>query len=229
MLQVFDPLRDITFLTVAFRLVVAMVCGGAIGIERTYKRRPAGFRTHILICIGAAMTTMTSEYLIMYMHYYTDVARLGAQVIAGIGFIGAGTIIVTRRQRVKGLTTAAGFWASAIIGLAIGLGYYEGAIVTTVLIIAIELIFSRLEYWIIGRNPEAILYIEYDKRESMKTTLSMLQEQNVKVHDLEISQVSEDSANSCAVINVRMHGGMDFNQLIKQISEVDGIYTVEEL
>lgn len=82
-----------------------------------------GFRTHILVCIAAAITTLTSQYLYVVMHYYTDMARLGAQVIAGMGFIGAGTIIVTRRNRVKGLTTAAGLWGAAIVGLAIGAGF----------------------------------------------------------------------------------------------------------
>ena len=115
------------------RLACALICGGIIGIERSYKRRPAGFRTHILICIGAAITTLTSQYLYLNMHYFTDMARLGAQVVAGIGFIGAGTIIVTKRQSVKGLTTAAGLWTSAIIGLAFGGGFYEGGILATVL------------------------------------------------------------------------------------------------
>ena len=107
MLSVFDGLRSVTTLSVFVRLACAFICGGIIGIERSYKRRPAGFRTHILICIGAAITTLTSQYLYLNMHYFTDMARLGAQVVAGIGFIGAGTIIVTKRQNVKGLTTAA--------------------------------------------------------------------------------------------------------------------------
>ena len=128
MLSVFDGLRSVTTLSVFVRLACAFICGGIIGIERSYKRRPAGFRTHILIFIGAAITTLTSQYLYLNMHYFTDMARLGAQVVAGIGFIGAGTIIVTKRQNVKGLTTAAGLWTSAIIGLAFGGGFYEGGI-----------------------------------------------------------------------------------------------------
>ena len=107
MLPIFDGLRDVTIASVAVRMVLAVICGGIIGMEREFKRRPAGFRTHILICLGAAMTTLTSQFLYLNMHYYTDMARLGAQVVAGMGFIGAGTIIVTLRQRVKGLTTAA--------------------------------------------------------------------------------------------------------------------------
>ena len=132
MLSIFDGLRDFTLMAVTVRMLLAVVCGGIIGMERTLHRRPAGFRTHILVCLGAAMTTLTSQYLYLYLDYYTDMARLGAQVVAGIGFLGAGTIVISR-QRVRGLTTAAGLWAAAIIGLAVGAGFYEGAILATIL------------------------------------------------------------------------------------------------
>lgn len=116
MLPIFDGLRDVTLTSVTIRMLLAVLCGGIIGLEQAYKRRPAGFRTHILICLGAAITTLTSQYLYLNLHYYTDMARLGAQVVAGIGFIGAGTIVVTRQQRVKGLTTA---------GRPLGFRYYR--------------------------------------------------------------------------------------------------------
>ena len=142
--------------------MLAVLCGGIIGIERAYKRRPAGFRTHILICIGAAITTLTSQYLYLNLHYFTDMARLGAQVVAGIGFIGAGTIIVTRQQRVKGLTTAAGLWTSAIIGLAFGGGFYEGGILATGVYHGWQSRCSReLEYRVLEHVPEINVYMEY--------------------------------------------------------------------
>ena len=100
MLTVFASLRALSMVSVAVRMCLAVLCGGMIGLERTYRRRPAGFRTHMLICLGAAITTLTSQFLVLYMGYYTDMARIGAQVVAGIGFIGPGTIIVTRHQRV---------------------------------------------------------------------------------------------------------------------------------
>ena len=90
MLSIFDFARDLNFLGVSFRLILAMICGGLIGLEREYKRRPAGFRTHILICLGAAITNMTNLYLFLKLNLFTDISRFGAQVIAGIGFIGAG-------------------------------------------------------------------------------------------------------------------------------------------
>ena len=159
MLSIFDGLRDITLASVAFRLILSTLCGGIVGMEREFKRRSAGFRTHILICLGAAMTTLTSEFWLVYMRYYLDAARLGAGVVAGMGFIGAGTIIVTRRQRVKGLTTAAGLWTVAVVGLAIGAGFYEGGLLTTVLILLAEMLFSKLEYHIMATAPEINLFI----------------------------------------------------------------------
>ena len=115
MLHCLDFLRGMDLLSVTVRVLLAVLCGGMIGIERSEKRRPAGFRTHILICLGAAMTTATSQYVYVVLGLYSDVARLGAQVIAGISFIGAGAIIMTKWRRVRGLTTAAGLaWKSGV-------------------------------------------------------------------------------------------------------------------
>ena len=160
MLKCFDFVRELNFLAITVRLVLAVLCGGAIGMEREYKRRPAGFRTHILICLGAAVTTLTAQYIYLVLHLYTDVARLGAQVVAGIGFIGAGTIIVTKRQHVKGLTTAAGLWTSAIIGLVCGAGFAECAIFATVMVLVAELLLIKIEYRLTGQKRDINLYIE---------------------------------------------------------------------
>jgi uncharacterized membrane protein YhiD involved in acid resistance len=143
------------------RLGFAVFCGGVIGLERGRKRRPAGFRTHMLVCLGAALAMLISQYLSMMEKDFwsvltsfvanTDVSRLGAQVINGIGFLGAGTIIVTGRQEVKGLTTAAGLWASACMGLTIGAGFVEGAFFGCILISFTIIVFSRLERFIVSR------------------------------------------------------------------------------
>ena len=229
MLSCFDPLRDLTLLSVTVRMVLACLCGGLIGVEREYKRRPAGFRTHILICLGAAMTTLTSQYLCL-AHYYTDAARLGAQVIAGVGFIGAGTIIVTRRQRVKGLTTAAGLWVAAIIGIAIGSGFYEGGIATTLLVLLAELVFSRLEYRILANAPEINLYIEYRDRAALDELLRLYREQGLKVVNLEITRSKgSEKRNACAIFTVRMDRRHTVEQLLRDIIAVDGVFQVEEL
>ena len=230
MLSVFDSLRDVNMVSVTVRMFLAVLCGGIIGIEREYKRRPAGFRTHILICLGAAMTTLTSQFLYLELHYYTDMARLGAQVVAGVGFIGADTIIVTQRQRVKGLTTAAGLWASAIIGLAIGGGFYEGALFATFLIILAELLFSKLEYRMLENAPEINLYMEYTDRSCLEQVLKLYREKNVKVLNMEITRATgSEHHNACAIFSLRLNKKCKVELLLDAIHRVDGVAAVEEL
>ena len=230
MLSVFDSLRDVNMVSVTVRMFLAVLCGGIIGIEREYKRRPAGFRTHILICLGAAMTTLTSQFLYLELHYYTDMARLGAQVVAGVGFIGAGTIIVTQRQRVKGLTTAAGLWASAIIGLAIGGGFYEGALFATFLIILAELLFSKLEYRMLENAPEINLYMEYTDRSCLEQVLKLYREKNVKVLNMEITRATgSEHHNACAIFSLRLNKKCKVELLLDAIHRGEGVAAVEEL
>ena len=230
MLTLFDGLRDVTIWSVALRMTLAVVCGGIIGIEREYKRRPAGFRTHILICLGAAMTTLTSQYLYLVLGQYTDMARLGAQVVAGIGFIGAGTIIVTRRQRVKGLTTAAGLWAAAIIGLTLGGGFYEGGLFATLLILIAELFFSRVEYRMLKNAPEVNLYVEYGDNRTMDVLLQEFREHGLKILNMGIIHShSNEEHNACAIFTLRLHKGLDVDHLKREILATGGVVSVREL
>ena len=229
MLSIFDSLREVTLLSVTIRMLLAVVCGGIIGIEREFKRRPAGFRTHILICLGAAMTTLTSQYLYLCMGQYTDMARLGAQVVAGIGFIGAGTIIV-RRQRVKGLTTAAGLWAAAIIGLTLGGGFYEGGLFATALILIAELFFSRLEYRMLKNSPEVNLYIEHTDKSCIEELLRLFREADMKILNMGIIRSdSTEKHNACAIFTLRLRKGTHQEDLLDQARATPGVVSVRQL
>lgn len=227
MLDKLSFLRELTPFSVILRLAFAMVAGGLIGLEREYKRRPAGFRTHVLICLGACMTTMTSQYLALAMKYTVDVARLGAQVVAGIGFIGAGTIIVTRQQHVKGLTTAAGLWACAIVGLAIGAGFFESAAICLCLILLAEILFVKLEYMLLRRSREHILYIEYNGPACLEEILSCFKQKNTQVNSMEITRNDACSTNSIFYIHSKRSTGI--KQLCESVSAISGVMSVEEL
>ena len=230
MLTIFDNLRQMTLLSVVLRMVLAAICGGCIGLEREFKRRPAGFRPHILICLGAAVTTVTGEYLYRVMGYYTDVSRMGAQVVAGIGFIGAGCIMVTRRRRVKGLTTAAGLWASAVIGLCLGSGFFEGGIFATVLVLAAEMLFSRLEYRMLENSAEINLLVEYSDKTCLDKVLAMLDEIQVKIQNMVITRSPESEKNTASVLfTLQVNKKHRTETIITDISAVDGIVAVEEL
>lgn len=230
MLTQWDALRLLTTESTLLRMLLAILCGGIIGIEREMKRRPAGFRTHILICMGAAMTTMTGQYLAYYTGYSTDPSRLGAQVIAGIGFIGAGTIIVTKHRRVRGLTTAAGLWAAALVGLALGCGFYEGAILTTVLIMAAELFFSKMEYQLLQTTSEMKIYVEYTDIDGMEQLLRRFREKRIRVLNMEITNaVKNEKHNASAIFFLRLHKRCRPAQILESIRSLENVVIAVEL
>jgi len=224
-----DSLRDFTMLSVALRMVFSVLCGGFVGIEREHKRRPAGYRTHILVCLGAAMTTITSQYLLVN-GWTTDPARLGAQVVAGIGFIGAGTIIVTRRRKVKGLTTAAGLWVSAIIGLAIGAGYFEAGIIATFLVLLAEILLSKIEWYISSKAKNINIYIEYDEDESIAEIAEEIKKMDVGIIDIEITRSkAAEGPLMGAIFVIQLSRKSKRGEILQNIARIRGVTTIEEL
>lgn len=222
-------LRQPDLLGMTVRILLALVCGGAIGLERTEKRRPAGFRTHILICLGAAMTTATSQYLYVVMDYPISVSRMGAQVIAGVSFIGAGAIMMTKWRRVRGLTTAAGLWVVAIVGLCCGTAFYEGAIYATVLVLVAEVFFSKLEYRVLRDMREITVYTEYARPSCLEDIVSKCHMLGVKIVDVEITRKSGDEGNSsCAVLALHSRQGAGREDIIRELAAIDGVTTVIE-
>ena len=219
---------------VVARFALAVLCGGLIGIEREHKHRPAGFRTHTLVCIGAAMTTMTGQYLqtlrdISPDNFVADPARLGAQVIAGIGFIGAGTIIVTRRRQVKGLTTAAGLWTAAIVGLCCGAGFFEGAVFATIIIILAELVFARLEYFIVSNAKCFNLFVEYSEGAVLANIVDTIKKSGAYVADMEITKSTSVEKHLCATFSMKLPRQLSHASMMTLVAKIEGVVAVEEL
>ena len=230
MFEFFDTFRDLTMTSILLRMVLSVICGGFIGLERTYKRHDAGFRTHTLICIGACMTTLIGQYLSLVMGYYTDITRLGAQVIAGVGFIGAGAIIVTQREQVKGLTTAAGLWASAIVGLSLGAGFFEGGLYTTLLILIAELYLSKLEYYIFRHSKEMNLYLEYVDSSTLELILALFRTKGITVQNMEVTRSKgSERHNAGALMLLRLNDTITPKDLLLRLNEMDGILLAAEL
>lgn len=228
MLESINALRTISFGTVALRMILAFLCGTAIGFERSYKNRPAGFRTHILVCVGAATASMTGVYLYLNMGLPTDISRLGAQVVSGLGFIGAGTIIVTRNRTVKGLTTAAGLWACGVIGLALGAGFYEGGIVATALILFTETIIAQAATHI-KTTPEFRITLHYRHKPALDQVMRYCKDQRVAITDLRvISRSDNEHPNYVAVLSLRPSRRLNRDMLLAHIRNVHGVQEVEE-
>ena len=243
MLTILEPLRYMTADNVLgvtlLRLLFATFCGGVIGLERGRKRRPAGFRTHMLVCLGATLAMLISQYLSMMEKNYwselttfvanTDVSRLGAQVINGIGFLGAGTIIVTGRQEVKGLTTAAGLWASACMGLTIGAGFVEGAFCGCVLISLTIILFSRLERFIVSRVRNINLYIEFVHVDDLGSIIKAIKEKGIRIFDVEMHKAKREEKNQSAVFSVRLPKRMLHTEVMTALAAVKNVCAIEEL
>ena len=221
-------LRQPDLLGMTVRVLLARVCSGLIGLERSNKRRPAGFRTHILICLGAAMTTATSQYMYVVMRYPISMSRMGAQVIAGVSFIGTGAIIMTKWRRVRGLTTAAGLWVVAIVGLCCGAGFYEGAVYATFLVLVAEVFFSKLEYSLVRRDRLVNVYIEYAKPSCLEEMVSRCHILGAKIVDVEITKKSDKGGNSCAVFALRSRQGAGREDILRELAGIEGVLTVVE-
>ena len=231
MLRCFDFIREMNMLAITARLVLAVLCGGVIGLEREVRRRSAGFRTHILICMGSAITILTNLYLYQVMHLYTDISRMGAQVIAGVSFVGAGTIIVTRSNRVKGLTTAAGLWTASIIGLACGAGYAECAIFSTLMVMLAELVLIRIEYRFVKRSREINLYVEYSLPSTVQRLVRVLRTENIPMNDMEVNRMSEanGSYRYSAILTILLTRQDLEQKIIQKFEQTDGVLAVEKL
>ena len=234
-------LRELHFASVVVRLALAMLLGGCIGLERGRKRRPAGFRTYMLVCLGAALTVLLSLYeftmvtgpwsdICAEIGIKTDVSRFGAQVINGIGFLGAGTILVTGRQQVKGLTTAAGLWASACMGLAIGAGFYECVVLCTVLIFLCMRFLPAFENYLVERARFINIYVEFRSLDDLGSIISRIKSQGARICDVDINRGrTERSINPNAVFAIRLQQKQPHTQVLTAIAALDSVYTIDEV
>ena len=175
LMQILNWLRSPTSLwVVLIKLALAVLIGGIIGMERGKQGRAAGMRTHIFVTVGSALTAMMGLFTSSALGFSSDPLRISAQVISGIGFLGVGTILLKGRFQITGLTTAAGLWCTATIGLALGVGFYEGALGAFVASMLVVTILHKLEYKIIKRSDRFGIYVEIDSDAAVSKTLERL-------------------------------------------------------
>ena len=229
MVGIFDSFRNITTASVILRVVLAMILGSVIGLERSSKNRPAGFRTHVLVCCGASAASMTGHYIYLVLNMPADPTRIGAQVITGLGFIGAGTILITSKNKVKGLTTAAGLWATGIVGLALGAGFYEGGIIAGVLILTAETVFGWLGQFI--RHAEEFrITVRYCEKSVLDSVLRFCKDRNLSIKDLKIMGSRERNAAAYrALITLLSYSGTGSRELLEGVRKMDGVFSAQIL
>jgi putative Mg2+ transporter-C (MgtC) family protein len=213
---------------VVLRLLLSVGLGGAIGYEREHTSRPAGFRTHILVCVGAALVMVTSEFT--FRNYSglasIDPTRLGAQVVSGVGFLGAGTII-RDGFNVRGLTTAASLWAVSCIGIAAGAGFYSGAVVATVFIFLTLLTLKKAEKHFSKKNRYRTFIVESDNTPGLVGTVSgLLERYEIDIKNMQLFKGKENELR--IKLLVKMPGSTVDLQTLTDLQAIEGVRRVFE-
>lgn len=228
-MEIMDLLRQLNPLSIVVRVILAMLIGGIIGTERLKKNQPVGSRTYMVVCLGACLVMLTNQY-IFNMFNSGDPTRLGAQVISGIGFLGAGTIMVTGNNKIKGLTTAAGLWSSACIGLAIGIGFYEGAIAVGIAILFIMTSFKKMERKILRKSKSLSLYVNVESSVALNNMIAECHSRKIRVDDIQVSKPRKGTKGGIiAFLTLKLNQKQSHTELVHQLSELDGILYIEEL
>ena len=223
-------LREVNTISIILRLTLATICGGILGNERGRKKRPAGFRTHILVCIGSAMVMITSQYMTDVLNISTDASRMGAQVISGIGFLGAGTIIVVGRNQIKGLTTAAGLWSCACMGLAIGIGFYEGAIITCAFLFGVLTLLHKMDLHLRTHSRILDVYAELKDISGVTNFLDMVKSDGTKISNLEVKKSHEMDKHIIGLtMTLTLYKKIDHEEYILKLHTIENVCSVEEI
>lgn len=208
--------HEFNIVTVSLRLVMAMVVGASIGIERGRKGSPAGLRTYMFVSLGAALTMLISQYDYHMIHgqwaelsaaygFSIDVSRYSAKVTSGIGFLAAGTILVNRRQKVKGLTSAASLWASACMGIVVGAGFYGCVLAGFLMILICNLVLSPVSTWVAEQSRDMNVYVEYTNFGDLQEILHLLRGQDIEIYDIDIARGKKKRGeNPSAVLSFRL-------------------------
>lgn len=219
----FESLNEFNIISVVVRVFLAMLLGGCIGLEREKSKRPAGFRTHILVCVGSCMTALIGLYVVYEMGATSDPLRVAAQVISGIGFLGVGTILVKEHDHITGLTTAAGLWTTAAIGIACGYGFYIGALLGTLVVAITAAILYKLEGRGRKKNQKVTLYIEIKGTELLNEYIDWISE-NYKAKSINVvAPRSAMNGNVGLEVVLPVFGNADMKTILEEIRTKEGV------
>lgn len=216
-------------LSMVVRLLSAVIVGTVIGVDRALKRRGAGIKTHVLVCLGATLVMMTGQYIQIHFVGNMDVARLGAQVISGVGFLGVGTIIVTGRNQVRGLTTAAGLWACACIGLAIGIGFIDGALIALAMVFLTFKVLTKVDGWLHTYAKVFDLYLEFPTNKCVSLFIEELHKQGIKIVSFELGKSKIKGEGPNAILCIEVKDRSKRPTMVDTIRSMEYVKFVEEL
>ena len=216
----------ITNQDIIMRLFIALIVGGLTGLERESSHQFAGFRTHILVSVGSCITSITSLSLFFQYNSYSNIdpARLSAQVLSGVGFLGAGAILKTSNG-IRGLTTAAGIWATACIGIAVGYGYYILAISAWLFVMITLYILKNIDKMIF-KKKQTIFNIKTDNIEIISSIYEMFQRSQISVKNIEINSDTNNIKINLLTVHDRR---IVLDEVIKELSKLKNIISIDYL
>ena len=222
-------IREVTYLAVILRIVAAVQVGGIIGFEREMKNRAAGLRTYILVCVGSCMIMLTNQYI--YQSFAVgDPVRMAAQVVSGIGFLGAGTIIVTKRSQIKGLTTAAGLWSTAGLGIAIGIGFYEAAFAGAFVILIVITLMQKMDDSMRKKSTRMDIFLEVHKEFSLGDILRQLKSLDMEASNFQRERDSETQSELRAYsLTLKLNKRRKHTEVLADLMKIPGVEYLEEL
>ncbi len=217
--------------TAFIKMLLASVCGALIGLEREMKGRPAGLKTFSLVCLGATLIMITNDYIYTYITGGTgDITRMAAQVISGIGFLGAGAIIVTGHNQIRGLTTAASLWVTASLGITIGSGFYFGAIAGFCVIYLSAFLYQHIDEKIVQHSRIMRIYVEGINEDFMLRMIDFLNQKHAKVISLKRRSESKwYAADTCADIELDFGKRISHVEILNEMKQIEGIRYIEEI
>lgn len=224
--MILKAITEFNDISVALRLLLALIMGGLIGMERGMHGRAAGMRTHVLVCLGACMTALVGTYISQEINPNEDVSRIAAQVISGIGFLGAGTILIRNQAIITGLTTAAGVWCTATIGIALGYGFYVGAAIATIITIVTAALLSRLEG---DKKRQMRVYVELKDANRLTPTMQEIQNLCPTAKRIDISAPKSGIANAVG-LSFEINTNREQQQsCLDELSNMDNVlFAIEE-
>ena len=230
MMDIMNFFGELTISSVGLRLVMATLLGSFVGIERANKRYAAGIRTFALVCLGSALATVTGLYFAQMSGGVADISRIPSQLLCGIGFLGAGTIIVTDRRQIKGLTTAAGLWVTAAMGIAIGAGLPGPALICFVLVIITNYFMHYMTRYVENHTRTMELYIELE-RCTVTQLLDLIKDKcGYKIESME-RRSEEPIVEGDIILRIEIDMGrrIKHSVVINDVMELDGVHYAEEI
>jgi putative Mg2+ transporter-C (MgtC) family protein len=215
-------LEEFSVVTVLVRMVLAMLIGGIIGLERSKHGRSAGMRTHILVCLGATLSALLGIYAVKH-GISTDPLRVSAQVVSGIGFLGAGLILIQNKSKIVGLTTAAGLWNTAILGLALGVGFYEGAFLCFVMAFATTLVLPKIEELFSKNDMYHMIYAQLDNSSFVNQFYDYVGAADFgDVHKMDVTSAKDSAAGKIGVqITLTVRKKMSVSDVVNAIRALE--------